>query len=891
MVKKVKGIKVSKELQEKFKFDEEGNSQLGDSAESTHALKGAVEATGSVESVGQTTLTERLSGYTFSPPHIDASAEIQIVQDLIDNAAAMYEGFLVYITNAAAGEPFVQSNKFYFCEDGEWFPSPFESVITNHAPNVNPLYEVSVPAPGTETLPFSLDLPADLFQDQDGDPLVYTATQTDGSPLPAWLSFDATSTILSGTPTESDIGLLNLTITATDPGNLSASTTQDIQIFARPMPFWAGATKEGYVSSLHTMDELIYTTGSQNNDLVFDPYSNGDYLVTAPNIVDITSGPIVIDLEFNGPLTDGMGIRWGSAAGGSYGHSRVCLGLVAPGYNTTKIWLGAGFRQNEEGSNGAYASNDASLDVQPLDVTSTDGNAYTLYSTNSYLKLTQYHRDAPTKPWQSPSDRMVQVPDIDFRIIIDGYRKSPTNNDDYIDVTILARHKTLPQSAIDDGYDLTLDDLLDYATYVSIPSKYQNCVFHRTVQSVHLNGGAATPTGDFQPFAYFYGGNHNQANFSPSFAAAAPVINSWVQTAYLPPICNYDNSITQLLYTGGTLDVTLEADFFESQNDYSKSVSYATWGTEIQYSAEMLDGSPLPAWISFNTSSKTFTFSPESSEIGFHSIKIIGTDGLGMSVETSRTYEVQQAPLPDETNPSIPTWPSPGSYIVGPGGDLTLDGQATNTWHTIEDTSKQFDLVEGVPYGDTSTALVFEWAFDGSDTANQGVRNVMSYVGFQSSDTSNEQVRYYMAAPGEDDRSTQGQKRPGNTNNTIYMSMQNPDQPADWTFRMIIKVDSWFTDGSEKPRGVKWAIAGKKNSGSLTWSDILNSTGTNVGYLETSDGFIKWGGWVNYYGTDSSAAPSEIKYHPFVSSNPQTNNNTAELHLTSPKVFFVDLDE
>ena len=566
MVKKVKGIKVSKELQEKFKFDEEGNSQLGDSAESTHALKGAVEATGSVESVGQTTLTERLSGYTFSPPHIDASAEIQIVQDLIDNAAAMYEGFLVYITNAAAGEPFVQSNKFYFCEDGEWFPSPFESVITNHAPNVNPLYEVSVPAPGTETLPFSLDLPADLFQDQDGDPLVYTATQTDGNPLPAWLSFDATNTILSGTPTESDIGLLNLTITATDPGNLSASTTQEIQIFARPIPFWAAAAKEGYSTTSYPLDDMLYA--NENNVLVIDPYYNGDYLVTAPNIVDITAGPIVIDLEFDSALTDGMGIRWGSPAGGTYAHSRFCFGLVAPGGGTKKIWLGAAFVQHEEGSNGAYAEDDSSLDVTPMEAHTSDGNAYADSSNSWYFKKTSYYRDAPQKPWQSPSDRMVQVPDIDFRIIIDGYRRPSINPDnDMIDVTIVARHKTLPQSAIDDGYNLTLDDLYDQSVYLGIPAKYQDSVFHRTVQSIPLYG-TTNPTGDFQPFVYFYGGNHNQANYSPNFAAAAPVITSWVQTAYLPPVCNYPNSITQLLYTGGPTQETLEADFFESQNDY-----------------------------------------------------------------------------------------------------------------------------------------------------------------------------------------------------------------------------------------------------------------------------------------------------------------------------------
>ena len=42
--------------------------------------------------------------------------------------------------------------------------------------------------------------PPDLFVDADGDPLVLAATMADGSPLPAWLSFDGDSATLSGTP-------------------------------------------------------------------------------------------------------------------------------------------------------------------------------------------------------------------------------------------------------------------------------------------------------------------------------------------------------------------------------------------------------------------------------------------------------------------------------------------------------------------------------------------------------------------------------------------------------------------------------------------------------------------------------------------------------------------
>ncbi len=46
---------------------------------------------------------------------------------------------------------------------------------------------------------FSYQFAADTFKDSD-DALTYTATLSDGSPLPAWLSFDAKTRTFSGTP-------------------------------------------------------------------------------------------------------------------------------------------------------------------------------------------------------------------------------------------------------------------------------------------------------------------------------------------------------------------------------------------------------------------------------------------------------------------------------------------------------------------------------------------------------------------------------------------------------------------------------------------------------------------------------------------------------------------
>ncbi len=58
-----------------------------------------------------------------------------------------------------------------------------------------------------EDAAFSFTVPANTFSDVDAsDTLTYTATLSDDSPLPAWLSFDALTQTFSGTPTNSDLG-------------------------------------------------------------------------------------------------------------------------------------------------------------------------------------------------------------------------------------------------------------------------------------------------------------------------------------------------------------------------------------------------------------------------------------------------------------------------------------------------------------------------------------------------------------------------------------------------------------------------------------------------------------------------------------------------------------
>lgn len=73
---------------------------------------------------------------------------------------------------------------------------------------------------------FSFTIPENSFSDVDqGDVLSYQASMADGSVLPSWLKFDASTLTFSGTPSNGDVGVFSVSVSATDTGGLSITDT------------------------------------------------------------------------------------------------------------------------------------------------------------------------------------------------------------------------------------------------------------------------------------------------------------------------------------------------------------------------------------------------------------------------------------------------------------------------------------------------------------------------------------------------------------------------------------------------------------------------------------------------------------------------------------------
>ncbi|MEH1860368.1 MAG: putative Ig domain-containing protein [Nostoc sp.] len=130
---------------------------------------------------------------------------------------------------------------------------------------------------------FNFTIPENTFSDVDlEDTLTYTATLDNGDPLPSWLSFNANELTFSGTPTNDNVGSLNIKVTATDPAFAEISDVFALTIAkANNPPIVDRAIADQKVTAETTFnftipentfrdvdieDTLIYTASLDNGD-------------------------------------------------------------------------------------------------------------------------------------------------------------------------------------------------------------------------------------------------------------------------------------------------------------------------------------------------------------------------------------------------------------------------------------------------------------------------------------------------------------------------------------------------------------------------------------------------------------------------------------------------
>lgn len=140
------------------------------------------------------------------------------------------------------------------------------------------------------------------FTAPNGAPLIYSATLADNSPLPAWLTINPTTGLLSGSPAGGDVGNLSIKVSATDGGAFSINETFVIRVVSSkedmlPVSRTSGVVTQNVASGKTTLLGLpnvkVLASGTvaavAGNNLTLSSAVSIASLGSAPKAIKITS--------------------------------------------------------------------------------------------------------------------------------------------------------------------------------------------------------------------------------------------------------------------------------------------------------------------------------------------------------------------------------------------------------------------------------------------------------------------------------------------------------------------------------------------------------------------------------------------------------------------------
>ena len=200
--------------------------------------------------------------------------------------------------------------------DGSDSVSDTFDIVVSAAPNNAPTVANAIPdRTATAGTAFSYAFPANTFNDADSDTLTYTATKSDDTALPSWLSFTAATRAFSGTPQAADVGTVSVKVTASDGNGGSVSDTFDIVVSAAAnnAPVFANATASRNFTE--TVGDAAVSTAGNVGAVVTATDADSDTLTYSLEGTDVAKFGIV---SGSGQIQTKVGEKYDLEAQASY---------------------------------------------------------------------------------------------------------------------------------------------------------------------------------------------------------------------------------------------------------------------------------------------------------------------------------------------------------------------------------------------------------------------------------------------------------------------------------------------------------------------------------------------------------------------------------------------
>ena len=507
--------------------------------------------------------------------------------------------------------------------DGETASDTFELEVANvnDAPTVKSALANQT---ATEDIEFSFTFAESTFNDVDtGDSLTYSATLSNGSELPSWLSFDAETRTFSGVAVNEDVGSLNIKVIATDNDGEVVSDTFELEVKnVNDVP----TVNIALANQVATEDEVFNFTLAEDT---FADVDAGDSLTYSATLADGSSLPgwLSFDLEtstFSGtPVNENVGtLNVKLTATDNDGESvSDIFELEVVNVNdapTVKSALANQTATEDIEFSFTFAEstfNDVDTgDSLTYSATLIDGSALPDWLTFNPARRT--FSGTPVNKYVGTLSIQVTATDNDGEVVSDTFELEVVNiNDAPILENAIANQIAIEDEAFSFTFnettfkDVDAGDVLTYTASLSngseLPSWLSFDAETRTFSGIPVNENVSTLS--VQVTATDNNGESVEDTFE------LEVINVNDTPTVKTEIAN------QVATEDAEFSFTFPVDTF---NDVDA-------GDSLTYSATNADGSELPSWLSFNADTRTFSGSPLNKDVGNLSIIVTATDNDG----------------------------------------------------------------------------------------------------------------------------------------------------------------------------------------------------------------------------------------------------------------------
>ena len=541
--------------------------------------------------------------------------------------------------------------------DGETVADTFDIVVanTNDAPTVaNPIASQNA----TQNTPFNFTFPINVFADVDvGDTLAYSAQRAGGGALPAWLSFDDATRTFSGTPANGDVGTVAIDVIASDGKGGSVTHTFAIVV--------------GNVNDAPTVDNPIANQNATEDAAFNFQFASNTFL--------------------DG---DGDGLTYAAQLAG---------GGALPGWLTFDP-----FTRTFSGTPG-----NADVGTVSIEVTASDGDGETVADTFDIVVANT--NDAPTVANPIADQNATQNIAFNFTFAINVFADvdvgdtvaysaqlagggalpgwlifdpatrtfsgTPANGDiGTVSIDVIASDGK--GGSVTESFDIVVGDVNDAPTVANAIAD-QNATEDTAFSFQFAANTFADPdAGDTLTYiAQLAGGGAlpGWLSFDPvTRTFSGTPLNGNVGTVSIDVIANDGHGGTATdtfdIVVANTNDAPTVANAIPNRSA-TEGVAFnfefaantfadVDVGDTLSYSAQLAGGGALPAWLSFDPATRTFSGTPTAANVGTLSIEVMADDGQGGTVTDAFNLVVAATPVdpqpPAPLPPTPPTPPLPG---------------------------------------------------------------------------------------------------------------------------------------------------------------------------------------------------------------------------------------